>query len=106
MKNCEFVLFLRKGPARAIYTPSAQMVHDFHNPVGSKSHETEKPADLMRFYIEASSRPGDTVLDPFMGTGATGVAAAQAGRHFIGIEMNRKYFDVARGRVGREPRIL
>ena len=100
MKNCEFVLFLRKGPARSIYTPSAQMVHDFHNPVGSKSHETEKPVDLMRFYIEASSQPGETVLDPFMGTGATGVAAAQTGRRFIGIEVNPKYFDVARGRIG------
>lgn len=100
MKNCEFVLFLRKGPARAIYTPSAQMVHDFHNPVGSKSHETEKPADLMRFYIEASSQPGDTVLDPFMGTGATGVAAHETGRQFIGVELDEAYFNVARGRIG------
>lgn len=57
-------------------------------------------ADLMRFYIEASSQPGETVLDPFMGTGATGVAAAQAGRRFIGVELDEAYFNVARGRIG------
>lgn len=99
MKNAEYVLFVRKGPARAIYTPGSQTVHDFKNLSGSKSHETEKPVDLMRYYIEASSRPGDVVFDPFMGTGATGVAAISTGRRFIGMEIDRRYFEVAKGRM-------
>ena len=103
MKNAEYVLFLRKGPARSIYTPGAQMVHDFHNPVGSKTHETEKPVDLMRFYIEASSLPGQVVLDPFMGTGAVGVAAAAAGREFLGIEIDPRYYLTACDRLGVAP---
>ena len=100
MKNGEFTLFIRKGPARAIYTPGAQMIHDFENPVGRKSHETEKPVDLMRYYIEASSRPGDLVFDPFMGTGSTGVAAMVTRRRFLGVESDPKYFEIAKGRLG------
>lgn len=99
MKNAEFVMFLRKGPARAIYTPSAQMVHEFANPVGRKTHETEKPVDLMRHYIEASSLPGDLVFDPFCGTGSTGVAAIETGRRFIGVEIDKRYHEIAMERM-------
>jgi site-specific DNA-methyltransferase (adenine-specific) len=47
MKNGEFILFVRKGPARAIYTPGEKMIIDATNPIGNKRHETEKPVDLM-----------------------------------------------------------
>jgi len=49
--------------------------------------------------IEASSNIGDTVLDPCMGSGAIGVAAKQCGRNFIGIEMNKEYFEMTKRRI-------
>jgi len=45
---------------------------------------------------------GDTILDPFMGSGTTGVACVQTNRKFIGIELNKKYFDIACKRIERE----
>lgn len=45
------------------------------------------------------SVPGDTIIDPFMGTGATGVAAATAGRRYVGIEIDANYFEIACKRV-------
>ena len=53
----------------------------------------------MRTLIELFSNPGATVADPFMGSGTTGVACAQLGRKFIGIEIERKYFDIACERI-------
>jgi len=98
MKNAEYILFLRKGPARSVYTPSAKMVLEHDNP-RNKSHETEKPVGLMRDMILASSREGETVFDPFCGSGATGVAAVETGRQFLGIEIDPIYAERARGRV-------
>lgn len=98
MKNAEYVIFARKGAARAINDKGSKTCHQFTNVVG-KTHPTEKPVDLMRFYIENSSLPGDVVLDPFMGTGSTGVACLLSGRRFIGIEMDDGYFSVAWNRI-------
>jgi site-specific DNA-methyltransferase (adenine-specific) len=53
----------------------------------------------MERLIEASSNVGDTVLDPCMGSGAIGVAAKQCGRNFIGIEMNKEYFELTEERI-------
>jgi len=64
-----------------------------------KDHPTPKPVKLMTRLIEASSNVGDTVFDPCMGSGAVGVAAKQCGRNFIGVEMNKEYFDVTRDRI-------
>ena len=58
-------------------------------------HPTEKPVPLLRELIESSSRAGDVVLDPYMGSGSTGVAAILEGRHFTGIELYEPYFDSA-----------
>ena len=62
-----------------------------------KIHPTQKPVALMRWIIEKIEAP--TVLDPFMGSGTTGVACAKLGRKFIGIEIERKYFDIACERI-------
>lgn len=64
-------------------------------------HPTQKPVRLMAWCIErAGPRAGQTVLDPYMGAGATGVAAMAAGVRFIGVEIERKWFDVACRRIG------
>lgn len=62
-------------------------------------HPTEKPIPLMRELLQDFTNPGETILDPFMGSGTTGVACAKMGRKFIGIELDRKYFDIACERI-------
>lgn len=61
-------------------------------------HPTQKPVSLMAWCIEQAGNP-ETILDPFMGSGTTGVAAIQLGRKFIGIEREPKYFDIAVKRI-------
>ena len=63
------------------------------------SHPTQKPLDAMKWIIERLSNPHDTVLDCFMGSGSTGVAALKLDRNFIGIELDKDYFDIAQKRI-------
>ena len=74
-------------------------MHNFDNIIGNKQHPTEKPVDLMKFYVENSSNTGDIVLDPFMGSGSTGVACKELNRNFIGIELDDSYFDIGVNRI-------
>ena len=62
-------------------------------------HPTQKPVALMEYLIRTYTNPGETVLDFTMGSGTTGVAAANTGRRFIGIEMDANYFAVAQSRI-------
>jgi len=62
------------------------------------AHPSQKPVELMRWSIEMIG-PAETILDPFMGSGTTGVAAVKLGRKFIGIEIEPKYFDIACRRI-------
>ncbi len=66
---------------------------------GHKLHATQKPEKLLYKVILASTKPGDIVLDPFMGTGTTGAMAKLLGRHFIGIEREKKYIEAAQKRI-------
>jgi DNA modification methylase len=66
--------------------------------LGSVAHPTQKPVSLMEWCIEQAGNP-QIILDPFMGSGTTGVAAIQMGRKFIGIEREPKYFDIACKRI-------
>ena len=62
-------------------------------------HPTVKPVKLISFIVTIGSRPGDTILDPFMGSGTTGVAAKILHRDFIGFEIEGKYFEIAQERI-------
>lgn len=63
-------------------------------------HPTQKPVALMRWCIERLKlKPGSTILDPFMGSGTTGVACVQLGMNFIGCEIDQSYFDIASRRI-------
>ncbi len=66
---------------------------------GGKEHPTQKPIAVMRWCISHLPDGAQTILDPFMGSGTTGVAAVQMGRKFIGIEREPKYFDIACRRI-------
>ena len=72
-------------------------------------HKWPKPIELMRFLVTRWTRPGDTVLDPFMGSGTTGVACVQTGRNFVGIELDPGYFAIAQRRIAdaaAQPRLF
>ena len=60
---------------------------------------TQKPIGLLKHLIKIATNEGDVVLDPFMGVGSTGVASLQMGRRFIGIEIEKEYFDAAKVRI-------
>jgi len=62
-------------------------------------HPTQKPVRLLKHLIKIASNKGDVVLDPFMGVGSTGVAALHTDRRFIGIEIEKEYFDAAKTRI-------
>tara|TARA_Y100001934_G_scaffold282590_1_gene397052 strand:- start:1676 stop:2770 length:1095 start_codon:yes stop_codon:yes gene_type:complete len=66
---------------------------------GLKAHPTQKPETLLYRIILSSSEVGDTILDPFFGTGTTGAVAKKMGRKFIGIEREEKYIKIARERI-------
>jgi len=65
----------------------------------AKAHPTQKPEALLHRILIASSKPGDLILDPFFGTGTTGVVAKQLGRHYLGIEQDRSYVELAMKRL-------
>lgn len=71
----------------------------FGNTQKATKHPTQKPVDLLEYLVRTYTNEGDTVLDCFMGSGSTGVACANTGRKFIGIEMDKHYFSVAKERI-------
>lgn len=99
MKNAEFTLYFYKGHAKPINEQGSAMIHKFKNIVGNKTHPTEKPVELMELYVKNSSGVGDLVLDPFMGSGATGVACQRLGREFFGCELDENYYNIAVERI-------
>ena len=75
--------------------------------VRDRKHPTEKPVELIREILEASGR--SYILDPFMGSGTTGVVCANLGRKFVGIEIEERYFDIACRRIEdayKQPRLF
>ena len=101
LNACEFILMLRKGGAKNINNMGTKNILSIPNIKGGKSHPTEKPVDLMSIMIENSTNLGEVVLDPFMGSGATGVACVNTNRKFIGIELDENYFNVAQERINK-----
>jgi modification methylase len=72
---------------------------------GEKGHPTQKPEALLHRVLLASTKAGDVVLDPFFGTGTTGVVAKKLGRHYVGIEKNAVYAAIAKRRIAATPRL-
>ena len=75
-----------------------------HN--NGKQHPTQKPIDLLTRIVYTSSRENAVVLDPFMGSGSTGVACTNTGRNFIGIELDEGYFKIAQERIAAAEGLL
>lgn len=73
-------------------------VLQYHKP-NKRYHPTQKPVDLLEYLIKTYTNEGMTVLDNCMGSGSTGVAAKQLNRNFIGMELNKEYFEIAKQRI-------
>jgi len=77
------------------------MIVGLWEPNAGKTHPTQKPVSLMEYLIKTYTNEGETVLDFTMGSGTTGVAAANTGRRFIGVELDQKYFEIAVNRMSK-----
>jgi site-specific DNA-methyltransferase (adenine-specific)/modification methylase len=85
---------------------AASRMFDMHpSSAEPKEHQTQKPLALMRWCISHLPNDAKTILDPFMGSGTTGVAAVQMGLGFIGIEREPRYFEIACSRIEDAQRV-
>jgi site-specific DNA-methyltransferase (adenine-specific) len=82
-----------------LYYPKAILEYTKANNVDSKLHPTQKPVTLMEYLIKTYTNENETVLDFTMGSGSTGVACKNTGRDFIGIELDKGYYDIACKRI-------
>ena len=92
LADCEFAWSSQQRAARIFNYARATALQD------GKEHPTQKPIAVMKWCLGFVPK-AQTILDPFMGSGTTGVAAAQMGKEFIGIERESKYFDIACKRI-------
>jgi site-specific DNA-methyltransferase (adenine-specific) len=104
MSQFEYILFFRKGYGKKINNCGTADILSVPNKKtkdenGKNIHDTEKPIELMQILIENSSNENDVVLDSFMGVGATALACINTNRNFIGIELDKDYFDIAEKRI-------
>lgn len=109
VNSTESWIYFTYGARVGTFNNEGKAVHDyFESPVTPKSerkygkHPTQKPIALMDFFVEKLSNPGDLVLDPFMGSGSSGVSAIRNGRRFTGIELEETYYDIATKRIQDE----
>lgn len=104
MSQTEFILFLRKGSFVKINNCGTSDLLTYPNKKtkgddGKVIHPTEKPIDLMMVLIENSSKENEVVFDPFMGVGTTCIASILCNRQYIGIEIDKHYYDISEERV-------
>ena len=88
------------------FNNSGAMLHDFIEtsvtPNGERKygkHPTQKPESLIKHFVDVLSNEEDWILDPFMGSGTTGVVAKKSNRNFVGIELNEEYYKIAEERI-------
>jgi len=96
--DCELAWTNLPGAVRMVKHMWNGMLRDGEEKGQQRVHPTQKPVAVMAWCIEQAGKP-QTILDPFMGSGTTGVAAVRMGRQFIGIEREPKYFDIACRRI-------
>lgn len=101
--DVEFAWHSRRGAARVFSHRWKWIFSDRTSEDGLREHPTQKPVELMLWCIRQAGMP-ERILDPYMGSGTTGVAALRLGRKFIGIEIEERWFDVACRRIEAEAR--
>lgn len=104
--SMEMLIHFSKGtPKTWNHKPVNQMHNFIETPIcmGKErtKHKTQKPLKVCIPFIEISTNPGEIVLDPFMGSGSTAVAARMLHRHFIGYELNKEFCEIAEERIAK-----
>ena len=95
----EFILFGHKGRTLLREKRIADVIDCPKISSNKLTHPTEKPQDLLEIFIKQSSDEGSIIFDGFMGTGSCGIVAKKLNRNFIGIELDEKYFNIAKDRL-------
>ena len=95
----EFILFGHKGRTLLREKRIADVIDCPKISSNKLTHPTEKPQDLLEIFIKQSSDVGSIIFDGFMGTGSCGIVAKKLNRNFIGIELDEKYFNIAKNRL-------
>lgn len=110
LNSCEMIACMWNKGHKWNFTNQREMHNFFESPIcmrperlSEPKHPAQKPVALLEHLIKIASHEGDVVFDPFMGVGSTGVAALKNGRKFIGVEIDRPYFDAAEKRVEAVP---
>lgn len=100
LSDLEYIILIRE---KGTYFSKHKEIDDFRKYYLTSCkkglHPAEKPVELLERFIKVSSKENDIVLDPFMGSGSTGVACVNTNRNFIGIELDEKYFKIAKERI-------
>ena len=105
--STEYVIWVTRGEPKTFNKPRGENGRDYWRiavengflRLDNYDHPARKPLALLRRIVGASTDLGDAVLDPFMGSGTTGVACVQTGRSFIGIEIDETYYRIAERRI-------
>lgn len=105
LSACEFIWFGSKGSWNFNFKKQSEMgnymITTNSSIYGETEHPTEKPLSLLEHFIEIHSNQNDLVLDCFMGSGTTGVASLKLNRRFIGVEIDKNYFEIAKERISK-----
>ena len=109
INSTEAWLYFVNEKKTGTFNNNGKVVHDFieTSSISKKEHDTanhptQKPVSLISHFVNLLSNEGETVLDPFMGSGSTGIACIQNGRKFVGIELSKDYFDKTKKRLNSE----
>lgn len=107
LSDTEYIVFMRNGAN--LYGTYETKRKYFITPTNVEDkrrwgHPTIKPLGIVQTLISNSSQPGGVILDPFMGSGTTAVAALREGRHYIGYELDEEYYRIAQQRIKQEER--
>ena len=94
--DCELIYTSFKKPIKKIVFRQQGFITDSKD---KRYHPTQKPSELVQMLIEQWTEPGQTICDPFLGSGTTAVAAVRSGRHYIGFEKNPEFYDIACSRL-------
>lgn len=106
LNSCEMIVCMWNKGHKWNFSKQNEMHNFFQSPICMRperlthpKHPAQKPVKLLEHLIKIASNKGDVVLDPFMGVGSTGIAALKNNRKFIGIEIEKEYFDAAANRI-------
>ena len=107
LNSCEMIICLWNKGHKWNFSNQNDMHNFYDSPIcmpperlRNPKHPAQKPIGLLSHIIRIASDPGDIVFDPFMGVGSTGVAAKMCDRKFVGCEIDKKYLDAAKKRIG------